>query len=202
MPKPKERMWAIDKITRNPRNARKHPKREIAILKESLQEHGQVEPLLLQIPSGMLIGGHARLEAMTELGWSKIWVVELEIADLKAQALAIALNRSAELGKWDKDILAGLLSELDDQNFDLSSMGWSDKETSKLLSRINDGDDLPEELEPTKVREGSPLRMSKEERAFFEQAMAEVRKLEEGASEGRCLRLISEQFLRELKAAA
>ena len=49
---------------------------------------------------------------MKQLGWTECDVVELEVDDLKATALGIALNRTAELAEWDEPVLAKLLEEL------------------------------------------------------------------------------------------
>ena len=84
----------------------------LASIEASLQRFGQAEPLVVQKSTGRVIGGNGRLVVMKKLGWAQCDVVELDVDDLTATSLGIALNRTAELAEWDEPVLAKLLKEL------------------------------------------------------------------------------------------
>ena len=102
----------ISAIHQDPANARSHPDENLEAIEASLRRFGQAEPLVVQASSGRVIGGNGRLVVMRKLGWTHWDVVELEIDDLTATALGIALNRTAEGATWSQEALAGLLQEL------------------------------------------------------------------------------------------
>lgn len=125
----------IATLNADPENPRKHDDRNLRAIKESLQEHGQVEPLLVQRSTRMVIAGNGRLLAMKSLGWDEANVVLLDVDDTKARKLSIQMNRSGELATWDEEVLSKHLSELDslgDQ--DLTLMGFSDVELEQLVA--------------------------------------------------------------------
>lgn len=133
----------LAEIHLDPANARTHNDRNIHVIRASLQEFGQVEPLVVQKGTGKVIGGNGRLEAMRQLGWSECDIVEIDADRLKATALGIVLNRSAELAEWDQDALAGTLRALQAEDFDLESVGFTDAEVDSLyddLSSDGEGD--------------------------------------------------------------
>jgi len=131
----------IKEIHTDPANARLHGKKNIESIIGSLRQFGQVEPLVVQKSTGKIIGGNGRLEAMKELGWSEVDVIELEIEDTNSIALGIALNRTSELATWDYEVLPSLLEGLQTQDIDM--VGWDDLELETLLSKLEgdtDGD--------------------------------------------------------------
>ncbi len=89
----------------DPSNARAHGPHNLESMEGSLRRFGQAEPLVVQAGTGRVIGGNGRLVAMKALGWTECDIVELDVADLKATALGIALNRTAELAEWDEPVL-------------------------------------------------------------------------------------------------
>lgn len=101
-------------IHEDPANARSHPDENLADIRASLKEFGQVEPLVVQKSSGKIIGGNGRYKVMQELGWEKCDVAYVEMDNMKATALGIALNRAGERAEWDKGVLDKLLAEIDD----------------------------------------------------------------------------------------
>lgn len=106
----------IDTLVSDPANARKHGEENLDAITSSLRRFGQAEPLIVQEGTNKVIAGNGRLVAMKKLGWQEADVVFLKIDDLNATALAIALNRTAELAEWDSPVLARLLEELRAEN--------------------------------------------------------------------------------------
>jgi ParB-like chromosome segregation protein Spo0J len=66
----------LPSLTPDPRNARTHPKRQIAQIIASIREFGFTNPILAD-PEGKLIAGHGRLRAAWEIGLSEVPVIEL-----------------------------------------------------------------------------------------------------------------------------
>ena len=102
----------VESLNSDPANARTHGPENLEAIEGSLRRFGQAEPLVIQKSTGRIIGGNGRLVAMKKLGWSECDVVELDIDDLQATALGIALNRTSELAEWDGPALTKLLQEL------------------------------------------------------------------------------------------
>ena len=70
-----------------------------------------------------VIGGHQRLTVLKDLGYTEAQCVVLHIEDeAKVKALNIALNKIS--GEWNEQLLADLLVDLQDAQFnlDLTSM--------------------------------------------------------------------------------
>lgn len=82
-----------------------------------------------------VVAGHGRLEAMRALGWTEVEIVELEVTDLDATSLGIALNRSAELATWDNTALLGLLEQLQAEDA-LDGLGYDQSDLDDLISAI------------------------------------------------------------------
>ncbi|MCC7012979.1 MAG: DNA modification methylase [Planctomycetes bacterium] len=123
---------ALASLVTDPANARLHPETNLEALRASLARFGQAEPLVVQASSLRVIGGNGRLAAMRELGWSECDVVLLDLDDVKATALGIALNRTAELAEWDDDALARTLSALRDAG-EVLGLGFDDGDIDKLI---------------------------------------------------------------------
>jgi len=98
------------------RNARRHPDINRAAVRASLEEFGQVEPLVVQASTGRVIGGNCRLVELQGLGVSEALVAEVDITDQQADRLALILNRSAETAEWDEDNLLAVLRELEQED--------------------------------------------------------------------------------------
>lgn len=123
---------AIGDLHEDPANARKHGKKNVDAIRSSLKQFGQVEPLVVQKSSGKVIGGNGRLSVMRDEGWDFCDVVYVDVDNMSATALGIALNRSGELGEWDEEVLPRLLSDLRGQEFDVEALGWEDHEVQEM----------------------------------------------------------------------
>ena len=64
---------------------------------------------------------------MKQLGWDECDVVELDVDDLTATSLGIALNRTADLATWNDETLAKLLQELRAEDA-LDGVGYSEQD--------------------------------------------------------------------------
>ena len=125
---------ALSVLQLDPDNARRHSKVNIRAIKGSLLEFGQVMPLVVEKGSNRVIGGNGTLRAMRSMGWPDAQIVEVDVHDARATALAVALNRTGELATWDEDQLAKLLKAQAGE-FDLEAFGWDDDALKGLLGK-------------------------------------------------------------------
>ncbi len=115
----------IGALTLDPRNARKHGRRNLEAIKGSLQQFGQRRPLVVR-QDLQVIAGNGTLVAMRDLGFTEVAVtrVPADWTDDQVRAYALADNRTAELAEWDDAVLADMLAELDAGGWDLNSIGF------------------------------------------------------------------------------
>ena len=128
----------LDWLVLDPQNARLHNDRNKNAVRASLSEFGQVEVLVIQKGTNIVIGGNCRLQEMRRLGHETAWVAEVDVDDTKAKRLALALNRTGELAQWDDKMLGKLLGELESEG-DLAGVGWNDVEMDRLLADADSG---------------------------------------------------------------
>ena len=123
---------AVDQLQHPAYNPRKISAHDFDQLKKSIQEHGFVDPIIVNMAPerrGTVVGGNQRFEAALLLGLKEVPAVFVSIADLKEeQALCVRLNRAQ--GTFDFDKLA-----INFDNQDLLEYGFEPWE----LDLKNDG---------------------------------------------------------------
>lgn len=82
-------------------------------LRASLAEFGLVEPLVWNELSGHVVGGHARLAIIRELGFTEVPVSVVRLDPAREKALNVVLNNQEAQGRYDPAKLAAVLEELD-----------------------------------------------------------------------------------------
>lgn len=141
---PKIEMLRVSALTPNPRNARKHPAKQIAQLAANIDRFGFTIPILVD-QDNMILAGHGRLDAAKKLGLDQIPVIRHDfLNDAERRAFALADNRLAELSSWDEEILKSELEILFEGGFDISEIGFS---TADLDFAIVEDD----EVKPSKI---------------------------------------------------
>ena len=144
----------VDSLYFDPSNARTHDEKNLRAIKGSLATFGQVEPLVVQKSTRVVIGGNGRLAAMRAMGTETCDIVEVELDAVQASALSLALNRTAELAEWDTDVLTSTLRALDELDFDLKLIGFDDFDLSLPPAEgLTDPDAVPEAVD-TRVKPG------------------------------------------------
>lgn len=132
-------MMSIAELVPDPENPRTHDKRNLDAIMASLASHGQVEPIVVQRSSNMVIAGNGRVQAMKRLGWREAKAVIIDVDDNEARALSIRLNRTAELAGWDEKVLAKHVEELSAMSaWDALDFGFNDKELDALMKSVED----------------------------------------------------------------
>lgn len=130
----------------NPRKDLQLNDKEMQQLINSIKEFGYVEPIIYNIKTNVVVGGHQRLKALKHLGYEEVDVVEIDIEEDKEKALNIALNKIS--GDWDNSKLAELLKELDTEGFNLDLTGFSREEIDELYSELDTDGLETKESEP------------------------------------------------------
>src|SRR6266581_5971525 len=90
----------------NPRRALKPGDRRYKKLAASLREFGLVEPLVWNETSGHVVGGHARLRILKEMGVSEVAVSVVRLSPEREKALNVVLNNREAQGRFDPAKLA------------------------------------------------------------------------------------------------
>ena len=100
-----------------PDNPMEHSEESIEDMRDRLRARGQLLPLVVNARSGrpVVVGGNRRLQAMLAEGWTHAAVVEVNMADDQAMALALELNALQDQS-WHKDLLAKAMKRLDGIN--------------------------------------------------------------------------------------
>ena len=138
---------AVDALTFDPANVRKHPEANLAAIKASLTRFGQQKPIVVDA-KGVVVAGNGTLAAAKALGWRTVKAVRTNLTGAEATAFAIADNRTAELAEWDEASLHAQLAAIaiDDEEL-LAATGFDEKELAKLAAaaapEVNE-DEVPE----------------------------------------------------------
>lgn len=83
-------------------------------LAASLREFGLVEPLVWNEATGHVVGGHARLGILRTLGVTEVPVSVVRLTPAREKALNVVLNNREAQARFDTELLAELLAELQD----------------------------------------------------------------------------------------
>lgn len=137
----------------NPRKKLKPGDREYEQIKNSLDEHGYVSPLVWNEVTGNIVGGHQRYNILVAEGATEIDCSVVHIEDLtKEKELNVKLNKAS--GVWDEPMLADLFKDFQEQGLDLQdATGFNPEEVDDIFSNIYDKDvkDDNSSIEPETV---------------------------------------------------
>lgn len=114
----------------NPRKALTPEDAEYQKIKRSIETFGYIDPIIIN-NDGTIIGGHQRYSVLSELGYTEIDVVVLDLNKEDEKALNVALNKIS--GEWDNLKLRDLLVELDLGDYDISLTGFDNQELEDLI---------------------------------------------------------------------
>ncbi len=121
----------------NPRKKLKPGDAEYEKIKSSIEEFGFADPLVVN--SDMtIIGGHQRLTVAQNLGYTEVPCAVVDIDKVREKALNIALNKIT--GAWDENLLADLLQDIQNSDFDLGKTGFDPPEIETLFNKVHSKD--------------------------------------------------------------
>lgn len=149
--------WPLERLIPFARNARTHSVRQVDQIAASMREWGWTNPILVDEQS-MIIAGHGRVEAARKLGLAEVPVmVARGWSEAKKRAYVIADNQLALNARWNEEMLAAELTDLQSLGADLDLIGFDAKELSRLLGpavAVEGEDDVPEVPETAVTRAG------------------------------------------------
>src|SRR5215469_13846973 len=129
-----------DKLKPDPANARRHTKKQIRKIAESIKAFG-FNVLILIDRNKNVIAGHGRLLAARELGWDEVPTLCLDhLSPAEARAFMIADNRLIEIAAWDDRLLAEQFQELSllGLDFSLELTGFEMPEIDLRIASLDD----------------------------------------------------------------
>ena len=127
-------IWPTAKLHAYARNARTHSPEQVAQIAASIREFGFVNPVLVDA-SGGIVAGHGRLLAAHQLGWTEVPVIILDhLTDTQRRAYIIADNKLALNAGWNLELLAQEVRALEQDDFDIDLIGFSEAEMAELLA--------------------------------------------------------------------
>ena len=121
----------------NPRKKLKPGDKEYEKIKNSIEEFGFADPLVVNADM-TIIGGHQRLTVAVSLGYTEVPCAVVDIDKTREKALNIALNKIT--GMWDDNLLADLIKELEDADFDVGKTGFEAPEIETLFNNVHSKD--------------------------------------------------------------
>lgn len=124
--------WPVERLIPYARNARTHSDEQVAQIAASIAEFGWTNPILAG-SDGIVIAGHARLQAARKLGMTEVPVIVLDhLNETQRRALILADNRLALNAGWDEEMLRVELTALEEEGFNLDVVGFTDAELEDL----------------------------------------------------------------------
>jgi DNA modification methylase len=116
-----------------PGNARRHSKKQIKQIADSIRRFGFTNPVLIG-DDDEIIAGHGRIEAAKLLGLEQVPTLRLaRLTGSDRRAYILADNKLALNAGWDQEMLAIELQALIDLDYDVSLTGFSTLEIDLTL---------------------------------------------------------------------
>ena len=117
----------IGEIVPYSKNAKKHDKRQIDNVAESIRQYGFVQPVVID-RDGVIVIGHCRVLAAKKLGMETVPCVCVDdLTPEQVNALRLVDNKTNE-SDWDMDLLSMELPEIDLSSFDFD---WDFQDTDE-----------------------------------------------------------------------
>lgn len=121
----------IGEIVPYARNAKKHDKRQIDNVAESIRQYGFVQPVVID-RDGVIVIGHCRVLAAKKLGMESVPCVCVDdLTPEQVNALRLVDNKSNE-SDWDMDLLSMELPEIDLSAFDFD-WGLTEDDSAEIV---------------------------------------------------------------------
>lgn len=103
-------------------------------LKRSIEEFGNVEPIVWNKRTGNVVGGHQRLAVLKNMGYDTVPCSVVDLDETDEKLLNVALNKIK--GQWDYDKLEDVLRGFDYEV--ATASGFSAEEIAVILANNED----------------------------------------------------------------
>jgi len=112
-------------------------------LKQSIDEFGYIDPLIVNRVNNHVVGGNQRLECLKALNYNEVEVIFINEPDInREKAINIRLNNNS--GDWDIGKLDNIFNELELEGFDLTLTGFATENLQPFETDNTNDDDLVE----------------------------------------------------------
>lgn len=119
------------------KNAKKHDKKQVDNVAESIKQFGFVQPVVVDKNNNIIIG-HCRLEAAKKLHFDEVPCVMVDdLTDEQVKKLRLLDNKLNE-SEWDIDLIAEEIVDLDFDGFDVDWELPEDEETETYEQRMQE----------------------------------------------------------------
>lgn len=135
----------VDDLSPHPRNYRKHPERQLAHLRASIEQHGFYRNVVVA-RDGTILAGHGVVEAARGLEIETVPTIRLDVDPSEPRALKL-LAADNELGRFaesDDRLLSELLREVRDaEDAGLFGTGYDDQILAGLVFATRNEKEIP-----------------------------------------------------------
>lgn len=140
-------------LRRYPGNAKKGDRDAIS---ESIKENDFYGSCLVQKSTGFVLAGNHKFEEAGKLGIAAIPCMVIDCDDERARKIALADNRTAELGSYDQKALHDLVAAAAASSGGLRGTGFGDTDLMRLRTKLNPPERDPVYVEPAKMEYACP----------------------------------------------
>lgn len=147
----------------DPKNARKHSDRNLAVITGSISEVGAARSIVID-EKNVVLAGNATARSAAAAGVTKLKIIDTDgstliavrrrgLTDVEKVRLALADNRASELASWDPEVL----EQLQASGVSLEGLFSEDEMLDMLSGRSREGLTDPDELplmRPTSIERG------------------------------------------------
>lgn len=124
----------IDDLKPYEKNARKHAKKDIKTIVESIKEFGFNDPIGIWSEENLIVEGHGRLMAAKEIGMESVPCIRLDhLSEEQRRAYALAHNKTAEMSEWDMDLLPEELLGIEEIDMELFGFDPVEEEEKEVV---------------------------------------------------------------------
>jgi len=132
----------IEKLKPYERNPRKNDPAIEAVV-SSIESFGFINPIVVD-EDFRICAGHTRFKAATQIGLKTVPVIVApQLVGDKFAGYNIADNQTASIAEWDERELAGIIKELQENDFEIDALGFNAEEFNAIMSTL---DEPPEYL--------------------------------------------------------
>jgi len=125
-------LWEIERLRERPSNPRTHTGAQVEQVAASMREWGFTNPILVE-PDGTIIAGHCRKLAAMRNQYARVPVIiARDWTEAQVRAYVIADNKLAMNAGWNEELLKAEIDALEEADFDLKLMGFSEEELDGL----------------------------------------------------------------------
>lgn len=208
--RPEVRVESISRLAADPDNLRVHSKRNLEVIRESIERFGAARSIVAD-SEGRVLAGSGALEAARAAGieevivvkadGSQLVVVERDLTGDQATAYGIVDNRATDLSAFDFGRLPSALVSLEQSGVDLEPLGWREHELEPLREAAS-GSYTPQHERDVEPGTAGPVmtfvRISFENRSLLEAAtrhLQESGQLGADATLNECVGAVVRHFL-------